>query len=94
MQKNKNMKFSSQGIEKELNRVRYKERYGKTLRSTIYALITVAAIAVLVATLALPVLQIYGSSTFSPFIYKFPSLSSSTHSPAVAITLFTRILLL
>ena len=62
MQKNKNMKFSSQGIEKELNRVRYKERYGKTLRSTIYALITVAAIAVLVATLALPVLQIYGSS--------------------------------
>ena len=56
------MKFSTEGIEKELNRVRYKERYGKTLRSTVYALITVAAIAVLVATLALPVLQIYGSS--------------------------------
>ena len=32
------------------------------LRSTIYTLITVAAIAVLVATLLLPVLQIYGSS--------------------------------
>ncbi len=32
------------------------------LRSTIYTLITVAAIAVLVATLWLPVLQIYGSS--------------------------------
>ena len=62
MQKDKYMRFSSQGIEKELNRVQYKERYGKTLRSTIYALITVAAIAVLVATLALPVLQIYGSS--------------------------------
>ena len=62
MQKDKHMRFSSQGIEKELNRVQYKERYGKTLRSTIYALITVAAIAVLVATLALPVLQIYGSS--------------------------------
>ena len=62
MRKDKNIKFSSEGIEKELNRVRYKERYGKTLRSTVYALITVAAIAVLVATLALPVLQIYGSS--------------------------------
>ena len=61
-QKEKQIRFSSEGIEKELNRIRYKERYGKTLRSTVYALITVAAIAVLVATLALPVLQIYGSS--------------------------------
>ena len=61
-QKEKQIRFSSEGIDKELNRIRYKERYGKTLRSTVYALITVAAIAVLVATLALPVLQIYGSS--------------------------------
>ena len=61
-QKEKQIRFSSEEIEKELNRIRYKERYGKTLRSTVYALITVAAIAVLVATLALPVLQIYGSS--------------------------------
>ncbi|MFR0839643.1 MAG: signal peptidase I [Neglectibacter timonensis] len=36
--------------------------YHSVLRSTIYTLITVAAIAVLVATLWLPVLQIYGSS--------------------------------
>ena len=49
-------------LERELKRVRYKDAYGKTLRSTVYALITVAAIAVLVATLLLPVLQIYGSS--------------------------------
>lgn len=49
-------------IERELDRVKYKERYGKTLRSTVYALITVAAVAVLIATLLLPVLQIYGSS--------------------------------
>ena len=60
--KKQNIKFSLEGIEKELHRIQYKERYGKTLRSTIYALITVAAVAVLVATLALPVLQIYGSS--------------------------------
>lgn len=51
-----------QELEAELNRVNYKKKYRSTLRSTIYALITVAAVAVLVATLFLPVLQIYGSS--------------------------------
>ena len=55
-------KLTTEQIEKELNRVRYKQRYGRTLRSTVYALITVAAMAILVATLFLPVLQIYGSS--------------------------------
>lgn len=49
-------------LEKELKRERYKHRYHSTLKSTIYALITAAAAAVLVATLWLPVLQIYGSS--------------------------------
>lgn len=46
----------------ELNRVRYRSRYRSVLRSTIYTLIVVAAVAVLVATIWLPVLQIYGSS--------------------------------
>jgi signal peptidase I len=49
-------------LEMELNRVRYQERYMKVIRSTVYSLITVAAVAVLVATLWMPVLQIYGSS--------------------------------
>lgn len=49
-------------IETELNRVRYKKRYGRVLRSTVYTLVTVAAIAVLIATLWMPVLQIYGVS--------------------------------
>ena len=62
MKKKENLKFSSEGIEQELKRIRYKERYRKTMENTIFMLITVAAIAVLVATLALPVLQIYGSS--------------------------------
>lgn len=53
---------TSDAVEKELNRERYKSRYRKTLKSTIFALITAAAAAVLVATLWLPVLQIYGSS--------------------------------
>ncbi len=46
----------------ELGRERYKERYKRVLKSTIYTLVVVAAIAVLVATVWMPVLQIYGSS--------------------------------
>lgn len=49
-------------IEAELKRERYKRRYRRALRSTFYTLLVVAAIAVLVATLWLPVLQVYGSS--------------------------------
>ena len=53
---------SAEQLEAELKREKYKRRYHSVLRSTIYTLITVAAIAVLVATLWVPVLQIYGSS--------------------------------
>ena len=53
---------TSQQLEAELSRLKYRKRYRNVLRSTIYTLITVAAIAVLVATLLMPVLQIYGSS--------------------------------
>ena len=49
-------------LEQELYRVRYRNRYSAVMKSTLYTLITVAAIAILVATLWLPVLQIYGSS--------------------------------
>lgn len=53
---------SAEVLEAELQRVRYRSRYRTVLRSTLFTLITVAAVAVLVATLWLPVLQIYGSS--------------------------------
>ena len=49
-------------LEAELKRMQYRRRYKTVLRSTIYTLITVAAVAVLVATLWMPVLQIYGGS--------------------------------
>lgn len=49
-------------LENELNRQRYKRRYKNTLKSTVCTLITAAAVAILVATLFLPVLQIYGNS--------------------------------
>lgn len=49
-------------LEQELQRVRYRSRYRRVLRSTVYTLVVVAALAVLVATLWMPVLQIYGNS--------------------------------
>ena len=55
-------------LEGELRRVRYRSRYQTVLKSTVYALITVAAVAVLVATLWLPVLRTYGSS-MTPTLY-------------------------
>ena len=47
-------------LKAELKRERHKLTYGATLRSTVYALITVAAVAVLGSTLLLPVLQKFG----------------------------------
>lgn len=49
-------------LEAELKRERFKSRYRSTLRSTFFTLVIVAAVAVLIATLWLPVLQIYGGS--------------------------------
>lgn len=49
-------------LAEELKVVQYKERYLRALKSTVSTLITVAAIAVLIATIWLPVLQIYGNS--------------------------------
>lgn len=49
-------------LKAELKRVRYKHRYAGVLKSTVYTLVVVAAFAVLVATLWMPVLQIYGNS--------------------------------
>lgn len=49
-------------LKAELERERYKHRYASVFRSTIYTLVVVAAFAVLVATLWMPVLEIYGTS--------------------------------
>lgn len=53
---------SSEQVEAEMRRVRFNTKYFRLLRSTVYALIVTAAVSVLVATLFLPVLQIYGTS--------------------------------
>ena len=48
--------------EEEMARLKYQSRYTSVLKSTIYTLVVVTAFAVLVATLWMPVLQIYGTS--------------------------------
>lgn len=49
-------------VETERKRYRRKKAYNKALRGTVYVLTIVAAVAVLIATLILPVLQIEGTS--------------------------------
>ena len=49
-------------LKKELRRELYKRRFRRVLRSTVDALIVVAAVSAIIATLVLPVLQIAGTS--------------------------------
>lgn len=49
-------------LEAELKKEQYKSNYSRVLKSTIFSLVVVAAVAVLVAVLVLPVLQISGTS--------------------------------
>lgn len=49
-------------LETELKRIKYKDKYKRLFRSTIYALLIVIAISVIIATYLFPVLQIYGNS--------------------------------
>ena len=53
---------SLEEMEQEIARLKYKRSYSGALRSTMYSLAVVAAIAILVATLWMPVLQITGAS--------------------------------
>ncbi len=49
-------------LESEFKREKFKKVYNRTLRATINTLVVVAAISVLIVTLWMPVLQIYGNS--------------------------------
>ena len=53
---------TKQQVEKERKRYRRQKAYNKALGGTVYVLTIVAAVAVLIATLVLPVLQIEGKS--------------------------------
>ena len=52
-------------LEQEVGRLEYRHQFRRMLWSTVSILLTVAAVAILIATLIMPVLQIYGSSMSS-----------------------------
>jgi len=58
----KDFNLSTDQIEKEIKRIKHKKEYGRMLRGTIFILLGVAAVAILVAMLFLPVLRVTGSS--------------------------------
>lgn len=63
MKKKKELQLPNQEqLKQELKRELHKYRYASVLRSTTNTLVVVAAFAILVATLWIPVLQIYGNS--------------------------------
>ena len=68
---------TAEQLEAERRRLRYKRRYNRTLRSTVAILIVAAALAVLAATLWMPVLRVYGSS-MSPALQNGQILVSVT----------------
>ena len=49
-------------LEQELKKEKHKPFFGRTVRSTVFTLVIVAAIAVIIAMLLLPVIQINGTS--------------------------------
>ena len=53
---------TTEQFEAELKRLRYRENFIKTLWSTVSSLIVVAAIAVIISTMLLPVLRVTGTS--------------------------------
>lgn len=61
MQTNSDL-VSNDEVKEELSRLKERERYLKKVQKTLSILVVVAAISVLVATLWMPVLKIYGSS--------------------------------
>ncbi len=61
--------YSMDELRSELERVRYSKNFSTAVRNTIYSLITVAAAAVLIALLVMPVLRIYGDS-MSPTLWE------------------------
>lgn len=53
---------SAEEVAEEREKLSYRQRYRKVLRSTVGALVVIAAVAVLVAMLVFPVLQVSGDS--------------------------------
>lgn len=56
------IKVTTGSLSKELERLNYRKRFWSIVRNSLYMLMAVAAVAVLIAVLWLPVLRVYGHS--------------------------------
>lgn len=59
--------LSISALEEEIKREKYKSKYTKILRSTIYALIIITSISALIGTLIMPVLEV-NNTTMKPLL--------------------------
>ena len=59
--------LSISALEEEIKREKYKSKYTKILRSTIYALIIIASISALIGTFIMPVLEV-NNTTMKPLL--------------------------
>lgn len=57
-------------VKNELAEIENRRKYIRALRSTVYVLIVVAAVAVLISTLVFPVLQVSGTSMEPTLTYR------------------------
>jgi signal peptidase I len=62
LHQNEEQGHSDEQLKKEIERIKSQENFSRVVKSTISALITIAAIAVLLSVLLFPVLRIYGNS--------------------------------
>ena len=81
MKKNKKEIYipTREELEIELKKETCKQKYKKTLKSTIYTLIVVVAFSSLLSTLLFPVLEIYGSS-MSPTLFIIEPMYKTEYS--------------
>ena len=66
---------TAEQLEQELKRLKYRHSFAFTLRSTVASLIVVAAIAVMISTMIMPVLRVTGTS-MTPTLQNDKSLSA------------------
>ncbi|MGN1037350.1 MAG: signal peptidase I, partial [Ruminococcus sp.] len=64
----KNNLPTAEQLSSELKRIRYKKEYRRMLSSTVSSLLVVAAVAVLISMLFLPVLRVTGTSMTPTFM--------------------------
>ena len=84
---------TTEQFERELRRLRYKASFRKTLKSTVSSLIVVAAAAVIISTMIMPVLRVTGTSMTPTEVLICSKLSGVERGDIVAFYYNNKVLL-